>query len=150
MRGRQPARNLLLLLLLALAFAACEGDDPGYQVLIENKSSSDLVMVMEGAGFSLPDLGGTPRKAFLVPPEAPATAGPYVYVGFETTGAHEMKSGRIRLYTADCRAVAVFEVKARRYSLSVDEAGAATIEPYDRGEFPEGTPRLAFAPQDCP
>jgi hypothetical protein len=146
----QAARNLRLLLLLALAVAACEGDNPAYQVLVENRSSSDLVMVMQGVGFDLPDLEGTPQQAFLVPAGAPAIAGPRVFVGFETTGAHSVKSGQIRLYTTDCRSVGGFEVRAGTYTLSVDEAGAATIKPYERGEFPEGTPKLAFAQQDCP
>ena len=146
--GHRAARGAALLL-VGLAVAACiGGDNPGYQVIVGNKSTADLIVVMEGVGIGLPDLGGTPRKAFSVPAGTPAIAGPWVYVGFDTTGAQ--KPGHIRLYTSDCQAVTDFEVRGGTYALSIDEAGAASIAPYGRSEFPEGTPKLTFAPRDCP
>ena len=107
--GHRAARGAALLL-VGLAVAACiGGDNPGYQVIVGNKSTADLIVVMEGVGIGLPDLGGTPRKAFSVPAGTPAIAGPWVYVGFDTTGAQ--KPGHIRLYTSDCQAVTDFEVR---------------------------------------
>lgn len=146
-RFRVPAG--LLLLLLSVGIAGC-GDLKGYSILIQNRSTADVILTFSGNRLSMDD-GTTadPRTtAFIMPASQPPSAGPSVESIWSET-RHQWLSGEVVILTSDCQPIAVVSVSPGTYVLTIDDGTPPILEPYAGQRFPAGTPILRPVSDPC-
>ena len=130
-----------MLLVAAVALAGCWGDGTGYDVRIDNLSSGDVVVTVEGKDYAN---DSTVERSFLAGAGAESAVTPWSYLDF---GADGYLPGTVRLFTLDCAPIAEYSVDAGSYIITVESSGPRIDD--NGGHFADATPNLPPATRRC-
>jgi hypothetical protein len=106
------------LLGLALAMTGCGGDAPGFSVLVDNRSSVDVVIFVDGTGSAAEST--TFRSV----------AGSSGWSGFVRLDSSDagVIPGRIIILSDDCRPRSEYSAEAGAFVVTVDDAGTTLAD----------------------
>lgn len=139
--------RLVLMIPLMIACVGC-GDSPGYEVLVENRSQMDVVVVMAGTGYA--DATGGPvsikNPSFISRSGGAAAATSWIDAPWVGEGWRPAVS----VYATDCTLVKRFDVQPGSHDLTIEAAGGVRIEDHSTGaRLPPGTKQLPPAVPGC-
>jgi hypothetical protein len=122
----------------ALVIAGC-GDGYGYDVLVDNRSTADVVVTVEST------VDRSNRSSFIAHAGSVPAATSWTYLLYSDDG---FEPGTVSVFTTDCDPIAEYSVEAGSHVITVEEAGSS-IAVHD-GHLDADTPDLPVAPNGCP
>jgi hypothetical protein len=145
----QPHLLLSFLVLAAplILTGGCGGDQPGYELIVDNQSGRDVIVMLSGTAMAdaAPGVRG-------VDPVFVARAGtePGATGWVDAPWAETKWRPQITVYSDDCVLLGDLEVAPGTHTLLVRQGGELTIEAYAGADrLPPGVPRLPAAGHGC-